>query len=366
VIKVVQWETEDIGAYAARTILGHPELELVGVFVGSEERAGRDVADLVAMDGFPTVSTVGIAATADRDEIIAMDADCVVHCTAQEREPAVVVDDICALLASGKNVTSTALMHLIHPNAMPKETRTRIEEACAEGRSTFHGTGINPGFMSDVLPSMLSAIATDIRGVVCTVFHSYGGNPDTWIVAGHVGMGGTLEAKKAKIVNRAALYGRAPVEIIAQAIGLKIDDVTFDYDLYAAEEDFEIAACKIPKGSFAASHYRFRGMVDGEERILLQFFHRAAPHVAPEWPAMPAVPDCFRIEIDSVPRIVNETTFSIDHGLPTYCGNATHAVNAVPAICAAEPGIATRHELRLFGGVALQRGNTSHWRTGWS
>lgn len=365
-IRVVQWETAEIGAYACRTVLDHPELELVGAFVGSVERAGRDVGELVAIDGYPTVPPVGIAATADRDDILAMDADCVVHCPPQEHEPTQAVDDICELLASGKSVSSTALMHLIHPNGMPETTRRRIEEACAEGKSTFHGNGINPGYFFEVLPVMLSSVSTDIRHVVCTEFHSYAGNPDKWIVVDLVGMGSSMEDRKAKVEGSNPPFARAPLGLLAEGVGLQLDDVTFDYELCAAEDDFEIAAGKVAAGTFAGIWCRFGGIVDGVERLRLEFIQRAAPHVAPQWPAAPAVPTCWRVEIDGVPRVVNDTVLSVDHGLPTYAGAGIQAANAVPAVCASPAGIATRLDLRPFGGRALQPGDASHWRGGWS
>jgi hypothetical protein len=49
------------------------------------------------------------------------------------------------LLASGKNVVSTAVTALIYPKAMGQPVVDRLEAACAEGR-TFHATGIEPGY----------------------------------------------------------------------------------------------------------------------------------------------------------------------------------------------------------------------------
>jgi hypothetical protein len=360
-LRTILWETDEIAAYAGRAILGHPQLELVGAFTSAEGGHGRDLAELLGIDGYKPVERTRVQTTAKRDEIFAMPADCVVHCPAQERDPSGCVDDICRLLASGKNVSSTALMHLIHPRAMPSETRGRIEEACANGKTTFHATGINPGFFAELLPAMLSGVTSDVRAIAATEYHSYAGNPSQWIVVEHVGMGRPLEYKKAKIVNRAALMARASMETMADALGLKIDDVTFDAELYAAEEPVQIAATRIEPGTFAGSWYRFAGIVRGEKRLEMNFIHRAAPHVAPRWPKAPAVPTCWQVEIDSVPKLVNTTVLSVEHGLPTYAGAGMRAANAVPAVCAAPPGIRTGLDLRVTGWATPSLEGANRW-----
>lgn len=69
--RVVQWATGSVGAEALKGILLHPELELVGVKVYSDEKAGLDAGPLCGMPD------TGVIATTSLDEILAIDADCV-------------------------------------------------------------------------------------------------------------------------------------------------------------------------------------------------------------------------------------------------------------------------------------------------
>ncbi len=72
-LKVIQWSTGNVGRYALRAIIGHPELELVGLFVSSEAKEGKDAGELCG------VEPVGVHATRDVDTLLALDADCVCY-----------------------------------------------------------------------------------------------------------------------------------------------------------------------------------------------------------------------------------------------------------------------------------------------
>ena len=116
-------------------------LDLVGVYVTNPEKVGKDAGDLV---GLPKT---GVLATNDEEAILAMDADCVLFAPSMMTPP---IDMVCKLLASGKNVISPAGPFL--PNKFIPDDAARVEEACRQGNSSFHGCGIHPGFAGDILP----------------------------------------------------------------------------------------------------------------------------------------------------------------------------------------------------------------------
>lgn len=62
--RVVQWATGNIGTKSLRAIIGHPDLELVGVLVYSEAKAGRDAGELCG------VGPVGVRATTSVDDVV--------------------------------------------------------------------------------------------------------------------------------------------------------------------------------------------------------------------------------------------------------------------------------------------------------
>src|SRR5205807_10061660 len=94
--RVVQWATGNIGLKSLRAVIDHPDLELVGLYVYSDAKAGKDAGELCGTG--PT----GIVATRDVDQILALHADCVLYMGDR-----VDVDVLCRLLESGANVVST-------------------------------------------------------------------------------------------------------------------------------------------------------------------------------------------------------------------------------------------------------------------
>lgn len=94
-IRVVQWATGGVGRAAIEGVLAHPDLELVGAWVHSESKHGKDVGALIGRD------PIGVKATTSMDDILAMDADCVVYSPLLPNE-----DEVVALLRSGKNVVT--------------------------------------------------------------------------------------------------------------------------------------------------------------------------------------------------------------------------------------------------------------------
>jgi hypothetical protein len=126
-LRIVQWATASVGRHAVAAVHHHPDLELVGALVYSDAKAGRDVGEICG------VGEIGLAATKDRDEIIAIDADCVLYMPQGEMNPMGAVGDICALLASGKN-------HAIAPLcAAAPGIRTFLELPTIVGRRVLNG-----------------------------------------------------------------------------------------------------------------------------------------------------------------------------------------------------------------------------------
>jgi 2,4-diaminopentanoate dehydrogenase len=97
-LRVIQWATGSVGRHAVAAVVEHPELELVGALVYSDVKAGRAVGDICG------IGPIGVTATNDPAEIVAIDADCVLYMPQGEMNPTGALDDICRLLASGKNV----------------------------------------------------------------------------------------------------------------------------------------------------------------------------------------------------------------------------------------------------------------------
>src|SRR5215468_9494729 len=140
-LRVIQWSTGNAGRKALRGILRHPELELVGVHAHAPDKVGRDAAELCGL-----AQPTGVRATDDAAALLALDADCVCYTAQGETRIRETIDDLCRILASGKNVVNTAIVSLVYPPFASPKLRTRLEEACAAGGTTFLTTGFDPGW----------------------------------------------------------------------------------------------------------------------------------------------------------------------------------------------------------------------------
>ena len=73
-LRVVEWSTGTVGRHAIAGIDTRPDLELVGVWVSDPAKVGRDAGELAGLG-----RELGVIATNDRDALIALKPDCIVH-----------------------------------------------------------------------------------------------------------------------------------------------------------------------------------------------------------------------------------------------------------------------------------------------
>ncbi len=137
--QVIQWSTGNVGRHAVRLISEHPELELVGLWVHSEDKAGRDAGEIVGID------PVGVTATNDVDALLALDADCVCYTATADLRPAEAIADMARIVASGKNIVSSSVVPLVYPPHVAPTMRKPLEERVRRcGRLVLH-VGHRPG-----------------------------------------------------------------------------------------------------------------------------------------------------------------------------------------------------------------------------
>jgi 4-hydroxy-tetrahydrodipicolinate reductase len=347
-LRVVQWATGNVGRYALRGILQHPELELAGVLVSNPEKAGRDAGELVGRE------PVGVRATTDPEEILALDADCVCHMPLPSAQvgddPDRDTRDICALLASGKNVVTT--VGFVYPKAHGEALVRRLEGACREGGSSLHGTGANPGFLGELLPLTLSGLSGRVDEVVVVESSEFSGYPSPPIILDMMGFG-AAEADFPKIGERfgswlTGLFSEC-VHMIADGLAAPLERIETSTELRTAERELEIAAGRLPAGSVAGHRWLWQGIVAGEPRIRQEAVYRAHPSVAPDWPATGA-----EVRIEGRPRM--ELRLGHDWLSSGLLATAMHAVHAIPHVCRAGPGIRSFLDLPLVTArFALQR-----------
>ena len=281
--RVIQWATGSIGKTCLRTIIDSPELELAGLYVYSDRKAGRDAGDIARRD--PT----GVIATRDRDEILATPADVVVH-TARLQLPYERHDaDICALLRSGKNVITTAGNH--YPHAHGAERVAMFEQACADGGTSLFGVGVSPGVIGERITMALAATSADLESLsIDEVFDASGMiSPD--FVFTVMGMGADPAATDLVTGELPVLYRMLYSETLrymADHLGLTDYQVVDDHHLELADHDTTVRAGVIRAGTVVATEWRWHVVADGVRRISLAIVWTMDPSLSryagrPHW-----------------------------------------------------------------------------------
>ena len=333
IYRVVQWATGNIGTRALRSVIEHPTLDLAGVWAHAPDKAGRDAGELCGLDA------TGVAATNDIEDVVALGADCVLY-----MPRALDADEVCRLLASGANVVTTR-GEFHHPASMDPALRQRVEDACAAGGTSIHSTGSSPGFISEAVPLVLTSIQRRLDQLTIDEFADLSRRPSPDLLFNIMGFGRAPAAfDEGRLSHGRTSFGPS-LRLVADTLGLPLDDIEASGEVALAARTVEIAAGTLEAGTVAAQRLTVAGMRDG--RPLLRF--RAHWYCTTELdPAWDLAATGWRVTVDGDAPLDVDLRFSVPiermgDVSPGY--TAHRAVNAVPVVCAAAPGIRTTVDL---------------------
>lgn len=333
-LKVIQWATGNVGSKSLGAVINHPKMELVGLWVSSPEKAGKDAGVLAGLE------PCGVSATNSVDDMVATEADCVLY-----MRQGTDIDELCRLLASGKNVVTTR-GDFHHPRSMDPEVRARIEDACKEGNSSVYSTGSSPGFITEALALPLLSLS---RRHDCLTIDEYADmasrdSPDLLFnIMGYGVSPGQFDQRKVEYVKHDFASSLAQ---IADAVGLEIDSWDAVGENSAALNDVTIAAGTIPAGTVAAQRITISGMKDG--KAVLKFranWYCSTDIEHKDWELRESG---WRVQVEGDTPLDVSITFPVapeDYAAFTPGLTGHRAVNAVHALCAAPPGIRTTADM---------------------
>jgi 4-hydroxy-tetrahydrodipicolinate reductase len=347
--RVIQWSTGNVGTQAVRGIVSHPDLELAGLIVHSDAKAGRDAGELVGIDA------VGVAATTDVDAALATDADCVCYTATADLRPHEAAQDIAKVLRAGKNVVSSSIVPLIYPPAGDKTIVETLEAACKEGGTSCFTSGIDPGFANDLIPLMLTTACERVDGIRVMEILNYATYDQPEVLFSTMGFGQPLDTTPMLLLPGVlTMAWGSVVEVLAAGIGAELEEIREVHERLPAPETFTILPGTVEEGTTAAMRFEIQGIVKGEPAIVVEHVTRLRSDLAPDWP-QPAGKGSYRITIDGSPKLKAEIELEGEDGDENTGGllaTAMRLLNAVPAVCAAEPGLLSVLDLPLICGPA--------------
>ncbi|OBH63372.1 dihydrodipicolinate reductase [Mycobacterium colombiense] len=354
-----------MGVIALRGVIDHPELELVDVVVHSDAKAGRDAGELCG------IAPVGVVATQDPAALLAGDADVVVYAAAANLRPLDAAADMISILRSGKNVVSCSVVPLVFPDGLDAAFTAPLRQAALDGGVSFFTTGIDSGFANDVLPLVLTGVSRVIESVRVTEMFNYATYPDRAAVYEILGFGKPPEYQAFAAQPGMFTFGWGPVlHQLAAGLGVKVHSIEESNERIPATESFDTPTGHIAAGTIAAMRSTLTGYVDGKPTFVLDHVTRMRDDIAPDWPhphiSIPpkdlgfgpaSGQGLYRVEIEGSPsmRCEFEMAEGHDHDLGARVAGASRMVNAIPAVCAAAPGLLSALDLPMVTGAGLVR-----------
>jgi 2,4-diaminopentanoate dehydrogenase len=338
-LRVVQWTTGNVGRRSVMAIAQNPELELVGCYAWSPDKVGRDAGELCGID------PLGVTATDDVDALLALRPDCVVY---NPMWPS--IDELVRILEAGVNVVSTAAF--INGRRLGPD-RKRLVDACERGRSSLFGTGVNPGF-AELLGIVVAGVCDRVDKVtVSEAAHTaLYDSPATEMPAG---FGRPIDdpALQSMTAEATAVFGEA-VAMVADALGVELDAIVCEGEYAATPTELDLGSWKIAAGCVAGVAARWQGRVGGRTVVELNVRWKKAATLEPDW----QIEDGWLVEVQGRPTVRTKVQFlpPPDFGAKTLADfmvlglimTAMPAINAIPAVVAARPGIVSYPDLPLI------------------
>jgi 4-hydroxy-tetrahydrodipicolinate reductase len=358
--RVIQWGVGNVGHHSLRGILERPDLELVGLRVFNPAKVGVDAGESFG------IAPTGVIGTSNVDEILALDADVVLYnalgTTLVDLQGP--VDEVCALLASGKNVISSAIDMFIYtkpglaPAHVKPEMIAQIEKACAAGGTSVYSTGMTPGFALDLWPVSIGRVVRRVDSIhikELVSLRNYASSMHKFMGFGlrpgdEIGMYKMFEESpdnpKAGALNTP--YAAA-LHFVGDAFGVNIDKITYQHlEWRTAQERLTLPSGTFEPGMIVGMAFRLSGWVNGHEFVKLDLNWRIddagwSPNLC-----------AWELEMQGDPSVKSrmEFTTETDARRATSITVASHCLNAIPNVIAAAPGIYNPFNLPIFTGRA--------------
>jgi 2,4-diaminopentanoate dehydrogenase len=332
-IRVVHVGLGPIGAAVARQLAARKGFQIVGAVDIDPLKETKDVGEVIALGRRLRVK-VG------RDigkTIKATKPDVAVVCTSSSLRT--VLPQILEIVKRRVPVVTTT-EEAVYPAPLNRRLAAQIDEAARKAKVAVLGTGVNPGFAMDALPITLTAVCERVDRI--EVNRVQDARSRRLPFQQKIGAGLTREQFQRQVDDGSVRHvGLAEsIQMIADAMNWKLDRITDDIAPKLADTTVESELLAVDAGYVAGIVQDGAGYVNGERLITL---HMEA------YLGAPASYD--EVLIDGSPRIHSR----IDGGIHGDLATASLAVNAIPAVIAAEPGLRTMRDVRLpsfYGGAA--------------
>jgi hypothetical protein len=323
-VRIAQIGIGPLGRHMTRAIHSRPDMEVVAAVDTDPGLLGRDLGELCSMDtqGVSIASSVaGVLRETAVDVALLTTVSDLVR----------VIPQIEEILQFGVPIVTTC-EELTYPWITAPESAARLDEAARGKGVAVLATGVNPGFMMDTLPICLSALAQRVEAIRVSRIQdaSLRRLPFQRKIGAGLDIDGFEKKRESGVLRHVGLT--ESMHMLSTRFGWTLDRTEEVITPVVAKETIKGGALKIQSGMVAGVQQVAHGFAGGIEKITL-FFRASVGEPHPE----------DTVEILGDPHIVSR----IDGGVHGDVATCAVALNAIPLVLKAAPGLKTMIDLPL-------------------
>ena len=326
-INVLLYGLGAIGRRIAKAVLEKKGLRVVGAVDISKEIVGKDLGEILESN-----KRVGVTVTDDVDALLSkIKANIAIIATTSYLKD--VYPQIEKCVKAGINVISTC-EELSYPYYKYPQLSNEIDELAKKYGVTVLGTGINPGYLMDTLPIVLTGPCKEVESIKVTRMMDSSKRRIPY--QKKIGTGLSPEEFR-KMIDEKKITGHVglveSIAMIAEALGWKLDEIReFPPEPVIAEKEIVTSYTTVKPGFVAGLKSIAHGIKNGKAVIILEFISHAA--VEEEYDA---------VSIEGTPKIYEK----IAGGVHGDIGTVAMIINMIPKVLNAKPGLVTMKDLPL-------------------
>ncbi|MEC9489067.1 MAG: 2,4-diaminopentanoate dehydrogenase [Halanaerobium sp.] len=326
-IRVIIWGLGSMGSGMAKMIEEKPGLEIVGAIDVDPIKAGKDLGLVLGLD-----KKMGVTVSNNPAEVLQGEAEVALVATSSFTKE--VFPQLKQACEAGLNVISIA-EEMAFPRVREPHLAERLDQIARENGVTILGTGINPGFVLDILIITMAGVCSEVNKIRAARINDL--SPFGPTVMKTQGVGTTVEEFETG-VEQGTIVGHVgfpeSINMIAESLGWELDEIREVREPIISKTFRETSHVKVEPGMVAGCKHTAYGIKDGETVIILE--HPQQIH-----PQKEGVATGDFIEIVGIPPI----KMKISPEIPGGIGTMAIAVNMIAKVCQAKPGLKSMKDL---------------------
>ncbi len=323
--RVIQIGFGSLGRHITSSILKRENFELVSVVDANPELVNKTINELLQ------VETDYVISLTDDLQTVLKEVSADVALVATSSSLSVVAPTIVECLEAGLDVISIC-EELSFPYQKRPEIAAKLDRVAKENGKTVVGTGINPGYLMDLLPIVLTGPCQTVDTIRVTRHMNSSHRRPSF--QKKIGTGMTKEVFR-KNIDEGKITGHVglveSIQMIDAALNLGLDEIEeLPPEAIIAKEETTNTFTTIEKGNVLGLKSVGVGKRNGEQIVTLDFQAYAE-----------ATPQYDEVIIDGRPRIHQR----IEGGVQGDYGTIGMLLNLIPIVINESPGLKTMKDL---------------------